>query len=150
MKSIIYLSVFIILLGYTYSRAFNIVGKSGYCVAAANGRSRLTQHSCINANNVLWSKIWQSGKWILRCNNGYVMDLKGYGNNGDPIQAWTRNNSVNQLWSIRDVGHGQGLLVNARNGKCLDDTGRKGYGQFYHLWTCSRTNKNQIFIFRYP
>ncbi|MDN5819324.1 MAG: ricin-type beta-trefoil lectin domain protein [bacterium] len=72
---------------------------------------------------------------------GYCMDNKSSGTaNGNPIQAWTCNDTVAQDWLITSDGH----VKNASSGKCLDDgSSNDANGDLVIQWTCSATNINQ-------
>merc|ERR1712032_211031 len=89
---------------------------------------------------------------IILNRTGRAMDNAARrGNNGNPILGYRRNNTPAQIWAIESVRHGNHVhFRNIQRNKCLDDTGRKGVGQKYHLWGCSNGNKNQWFRLAAP
>lgn len=160
MKYFIILSIYIILLGNSLSskkestrtsvnKYFNIVGKTGYCVAAEKKHSLLIQRPCGLSDDLLWQKISVGGgNYIFRSKNGQVMDnADNRVENRNPVIAWTRHGGKNQQWNLEKV-NSKFLLKNVQSQKCFDDTGLAANGRSYHIWNCSKTNKNQLFELR--
>merc|ERR1711934_412095 len=56
----------------------------------------------------------------------------------------TRNNSNAQMFRIEATKNGKVHFKNVGVNKCVDDTGDKSKN-YYHLWDCSPSNKNQYF-----
>ena len=69
-------------------------------------------------------------------------------NNGNPILSWSKHGGSNQQWTLNRLSNGKYHIKESSHNKCLDDTGKKGVNQFYHLWSCGTTNSNQWFEFK--
>merc|ERR1712032_169977 len=129
-----------------------IVGPTGLCVSARNRNGRLVQQNCNQGSDMMWTAQRHGSGYIVRSRNGRVIDNSARrGNNGNPILGYRRNNTPAQIWAIESVHHGNHVhFRNLQRNKCLDDTGRKGVGQKYHLWSCSNGNRNQWFRLAAP
>jgi len=126
---------------------WNIVGPTGLCVSARNRNGRLVQQNCNQGSDMMWTAQRHGSGYIVRSRNGRVIDNAGRGSrNGNPILGYQQNNTPAQIWAIESVHNGDHVhFRNLQRNKCLDDTGRKGVNQKYHLWSCSNGNKNQWF-----
>jgi hypothetical protein len=133
-------------------QAFNFVGPNGFCVTApSKNAQRLTQQSCANTPLQLWTFIPHNGAYVIKNNSGLVIDNSGSRNkNGNSIIGYTQHNKFNQQWVPIKVDANHFLLQNPKTGKCLDNTGKPGANGLYHLWDCSKTNKNQLFNIAHP
>lgn len=124
---------------------FNIVDKNGKCVSAKNANGDLFQGTCGNGDDLLWAFLPFKNGYMPVSKSGRVIDnghLKT--NNGNKILGHARNNGDNQLWKIETTKNGKVHFKCVQANKCLDDTGDKSRN-YYHLWDCSNSNKNQYF-----
>ena len=65
----------------------NIIGKTGLCVSSNYPYpSKLTQQKCGTTKDLLWTKNYLKGNYILLSYNGMVMDNnESKINNGNPV-----------------------------------------------------------------
>jgi hypothetical protein len=128
-------------------RWFNLVGPGGLCVEASNRNGhRLVQRTCNHENDLQWQFIPMNGGYLVRNRNSYVIDNSGARNrNGNAIIGYRQHGKPNQIWAPQAVNGSTFLLRNPQTNRCMDATGRHANGRLYHLWSCSKGNKNQWF-----
>ena len=126
----------------------NLVGPTGLCVSDRITNGNLTQQTCGGSNDLLWTFIPYAGGSMLRSMNGRMMDNSGQGSsNGNKVLGYGQNNSAAQIWRVSAVDNGAAIQIkNVQRNKCFDDTGIHKIGQYYHIWTCTSSNKNQWFV----
>merc|ERR1712032_792943 len=128
-------------------RWFNLIGPSGLCVEAShrNGH-RLVQRLCNHENDLQWQFIPMNGGYLVRNRNRHVIDNSASRNrNGNPIIGYRQHGKPNQIWAPQAVNGSTFLLRNPQTNRCMDATGRHANGRLYHLWSCSKGNRNQWF-----
>ena len=126
---------------------FNIIGKTGFCVAATNKNGALTQQNCGSEDVFSWKAENHKNGLVILCKNGLVMDnFENKNANGNKTIGYQRNNSSAQVWLIYSVQNEKYVTFrNPHTNRCLDDTGAAAVGKGYHIWECSNTNRNQWF-----
>jgi len=130
----------------------NLVGPNGLCVGATrrNG-ARLYQGFCSRYTDFMWRFYRLRNVYILVNRNGYVMDNAGSRNrNGNPVIGYRRHNKGNQLWVPEMINKRHFILRNPQTNRCLDNQGRPRVGGQYHIWSCSKNNRNQWFSIQTP
>merc|ERR1712032_1034488 len=65
--------------------------------------------------------------------------------NGNPIIGYRQHGKPNQIWAPQAVNGSTFLLRNPQTNRCMDATGLHANGRLYHLWSCSKRNRNQWF-----
>ena len=129
---------------------FQIVEESGFCLEQNGKEGRVLQQNCCNKDTMLWKAVEQNCGVVFENKNGLILDNHfDHTNNGNDIITWDRNNSGAQIWAIEPSVEGYHQVRNLHANRCLDDTGDKGVGKFYHIWDCNKNN-NQRFKFRTP
>ena len=75
---------------------------------------------------------------------GFAIDGKGGGANGQNIHLWGANqNNVNQKWVEIDRGNGYYSYQKQGTNYCIDGGGNGANRQNVYLWQCSNNNQNQ-------
>jgi len=129
-------------------RWFNLVGPGGLCVEFTRSKSlRLVQRPCNYEADLQWQFIPRRNGYIIRNRQyGYVLDNERSKNrNGNPIIGFRNHGKPNQIWAPLAVNGNTFLLRNPQTNRCMDATGSHANGRLYHLWSCSKGNKNQWF-----
>lgn len=137
----------------------HIVGPTGLCVSLINDNKadRLSQQKCDMLDDLLWKieeiKKENNNEDIRLVNKAgrVIGNESNKGNNGNPIVGeGVGKNHKNQIWKIELLSNGRIQIVDSVHKKCFDDTGKKGIDKLYHLWGCSKHNKNQWFKLELP
>merc|ERR1711957_1046722 len=125
---------------------FNIVGKTGLCVAARNNNSNLVQVNCGNVEDLLWTTEKLEDGLKITNKTKRQMDAMG-----TRVYGYVKQNVNRQVWSIESVNNGKHVTFrNYKKNKCLDDTGKADNNKPYRMWKCDNENKDQWFLLEAP
>merc|ERR1712166_1066882 len=96
---------------------FNIIGKTGLCVAARNNNSNLVQVNCGNVEDLLWKVEKLEDGLKITNKNKRQMDAMGA-----RVYGYVKQNVNRQVWAIESVNNGKHVTFrNYIQNKCLDD-----------------------------
>merc|ERR1740139_397334 len=121
---------------------FNLMGSSGLCTDAHSKiGNRITQVKCTSKKTLKWKFISSKGGYIIKNNNGFVMDnSESKKNNKNPIIANKGKNGPNQIWVPELVNANTIIIRNPESNKCMTVK-----GNLYYIYTCDKSNKKQLF-----
>jgi arabinan endo-1,5-alpha-L-arabinosidase len=74
---------------------------------------------------------------------GKYLDSLGNTADGSSVGQWGNSSSLNQQWTISDLGTGYFKVINRANGKCLDTGGGTGNGTVMQFWGSGSSNNQQ-------
>merc|ERR1712195_324433 len=110
---------------------FNIVGKTGLCVAARNNNGILVPANCGNVEDLLW-KTDKSGNG-LKITNKTKRQMDSMGSR---MLGYVKQNTPRQIWAIDTVNNGKYVTFrNVSTKKCLEANEAKNNGS-YKITTC--------------
>merc|ERR1711957_454865 len=124
------------------NKSFNLMGPSGLCIDAHSKiGNRITQVKCASKKTLKWKFISSKGGYIIKNNNGFVMDnSESKKNNKNPIIANKGKNGPNQIWVPELVNANTIIIRNPESNKCMTVK-----GNLYYIYTCDKSNKKQLF-----
>merc|ERR1712166_489985 len=125
---------------------FNIIGKTGLCVAARNNNSNLVQVNCGEFEDLLWKTEKLEDGIKITNKTKRQMDAMGA-----RVYGYVKQNTPRQVWAIESVNNGKHVTFrNYKKNKCLDDTGKADNNKPYRMWKCDNENKDQWFLLEAP
>merc|ERR1711957_952589 len=125
---------------------FNIVGRTGLCVAARNNNSYLVQVNCGDVQDLMWTVEKRADGLIIKNKTKRQMDAMGA-----QVYGYVRQVTPRQRWAIESVNDGKHVTFrNYIQNKCVDDNGKPDNNQHYRMWKCDNENKGQWFTFAEP
>merc|ERR1712160_109946 len=125
---------------------FNIIGKTGLCVAARNNNSNLVQVNCGEFEDLLWKTEKLEDGLKITNKTKRQMDAMGA-----RVYGYVKQNTDRQVWAIESVNNGKHVAFrNYKKNKCLDDTGKADNNKPYRMWKCDNENKDQWFLLEAP
>merc|ERR1712160_174663 len=125
---------------------FNIIGKTGLCVAARNNNSNLVQVNCGEFEDLLWTTEKLEDGLKITNKTKRQMDAMGA-----RVYGYVKQNTPRQVWAIESVNNGKHVTFrNYKKNKCLDDTGKADNNKPYRMWKCDNENKDQWFLLEAP
>merc|ERR1740139_1159214 len=124
------------------NKSFNLMGTSGLCTDAHSKiGNRITLVKCTSKKTLKWKFISSKGGYIIKNNNGFVMDnSESKKNNKNPIIANKGKNGPNQIWVPELVNANTIIIRNPESNKCMTVK-----GNLFYIYTCDKSNKKQLF-----
>merc|ERR1711957_96141 len=125
---------------------FNIIGKTGLCVAARNNNSNLVQVNCGNVEDLLWKVEKLEDGLKITNKTKRQMDAMGA-----RVYGYVKQNVNRQVWAIESVNNGKHVTFrNYIQNKCLDDKGKADNNKPYEMAKCDGKSKDQWFLLEAP
>merc|ERR1711957_357931 len=129
---------------------FNVVGKTGLCVASRLNNGNLQQEKCKGQDDLLWKAENHKNGLIIKNKTGRAMEAQRK-NKGNNMLGYKRNNSKNlYVWAIESVMQGKWVTFRNihRKNYCLDDNEKKisvSTNTVLYPLACDYKNENQWF-----
>lgn len=116
-------------------------GTTGFTYGSLSGNTSNNNVERRTGGSTPASRVVQITK---RSGDGFSIDGKNGGANGQNVHLWTENrNNVNQQWIEFDRGNGYFSYQKQGTNYCLDGGNGGDNGQNVYLWNCSSNNQNQ-------
>merc|ERR1711957_149914 len=125
---------------------FNIIGKTGLCVAARNNNSNLVQVNCGEFEDLLWTTEKLEDGLKITNKTKRQMDAMGA-----RVYGYVKQKTTRQIWAIESVKNGKYVHIrNFKQNKCLDNKGKSGINLLYRVWACDNKTEDQWFLLEAP
>merc|ERR1712032_134501 len=124
---------------------FNIIGKTGLCMAARNNNGNVIQANCGDTDDLLWTTEREGDGIRIVNKTKRQMDAMGA-----RILGYTKQNTPRQKWAIESLGNGRYHFRNYVQNKCVDDYGKNDVNKPFRMLSCDVKDNNQSFAIVQP
>merc|ERR1712222_151721 len=124
---------------------FNIIGKTGLCMAARNNNGNVIQANCGDTDDLLWTTEREGDGIRIVNKTKRQMDAMGA-----RILGYTEQNTPRQKGAIESLGNGRYHFRNYVQNKCVDDYGKNDVNKPFRMLSCDVKDNNQSFSFAPP
>merc|ERR1712032_980060 len=121
---------------------FNIIAKSGLCLAARNNNGNVIQANCGDTDDLLWTFIREADGIRISNKTKRQMDAMG-----GSVYGYLKQNVQRQIWDITSLGNGKLQFRNYIRNTCIDDYGKNDVNGKLRMFKCDKNGKDQEFSF---